>query len=326
MSLPRRLFLETIPLAGLAPYSALATRIDRKTGMPTRVLGRTGARVSVIGIGCGSRLLSYQDQDKGIEALQKAMDLGVNYIDTAFSYGGGKSETWVGQAIRGRRKGLWIATKMSERDGAKAMKIIEGSLRRLGVDHVDLIHVHALAGPEDLAKVEAPGGLLETLRKAREQKLTRFIGVTSHTDPVTLRTAIERHDFDCTQMALNAGLVGMRSGKGGMVIDRELKESFETIALPAALRKKMGVTAMKIFAADGLVGAAPPATLLQYGLSLPVATAVLGMPRLEYIAENVALAKAFKPLGREEMRELSERLSRQHKARLDHYFRDHADA
>lgn len=326
MSLTRRVFLETLPLGGLAAHTALANKIDRKTGMPTRVLGKTGARVSVVGMGCGSRLLSYKEQEKGVEALTKAMDLGVNYIDTAFGYGGGKSETWVGQAIQGRRKGLWIATKMGERDGAKAMKIIEESLRRLGVDQVDLIHVHALGDAEDLAKVEAPGGLLETLRKARDQKMTRFIGVTSHSDPVTLKTALERHDFDCTQMALNAALVGMRNGKGGMVINPEMKDSFERIALPVAMRKKMGVTAMKIFAADGLANAAEPSKLLHYALSLPVAATVLGMPKLEYISENIATAKAFKPLGNREMRDLSERLSKEHKARLDLYFRDHVDA
>lgn len=325
MSITRRGLLQTIPF-GASAVSSLYAGTDPKSGMPLRSFGKTGAKISVIGLGCGSRLLSYGTEEKAVEAIHKALSMGVNYLDSAFGYGNGKSETWVGQAIKGRRQGLWITTKMGERDGAKAMGIIEASLKRLGVEQVDLIHVHSLLGPEDLAKVEAKGGLLETLRKAKDQKLTRFIGVTSHTDPVTLKTALERHDFDCTQMALNAALVGMMNGKGGMVINPALTTSFEHVALPVALKKKMGVTAMKIFAQDGLLNAAPIDTLIRYSLSLPVASAVLGMPKLEHMDQNIPVARDFKPLGRKEMRELSGRLSKEHKARLDLFFRDHADA
>ncbi|MEZ5403317.1 MAG: aldo/keto reductase [Bryobacteraceae bacterium] len=325
MPITRRTFLEAIPF-GAAAQSAMGAKNDPKTGMPTRILGKTGARVSVAAMGCGSRLLSYKEEEKAVEALHKAMDLGVTYIDTAYGYGSGKSEGWVGKAIAGRRNGLWIATKINERDGAKAEKILEASMKRLGVDQVDLIHVHSLLGADDLAKVEAADGVLKVLYKLRDQKVTRFIGVTSHTDPTTLKTAIERHDFDCTQMALNAALVGMTNGKGGMVINREMKDSFEHIALPAALKKKMGVTAMKLFAQDGLVNAAPIDTLIRYALSLPVAAAVMGMPKLDHIDENIRLTKAFKPLKKSEMMDLSKRLSHDHKARLDRFFSDHVDA
>jgi predicted aldo/keto reductase-like oxidoreductase len=326
MRITRRNFIETLPLGGIAAHAALAAKSDPKTGMPTRILGKTGARVSAIGFGCGSRFLMYKEEDKAAEALTRALDLGINYLDSAYSYGNGRSETRVGQIIKGRRQGLWIATKMSERDGAKAMRIIEDSLKRLQLDRVDLIHVHSLGDAEDLAKVEGKGGLLETLYKCRDQKLTRFIGVTSHTDPVVLKTALERHDFDCTQMSLNAALVGMANGQGGMVINRDMKPSFEHVALPVALKKKMGVTAMKIFAQDGLVHAAPIEKLLHYSMSLPVACSVLGMPKLAYLEENVKLAKAFRPLGKPELKRMSEELSKQHKARLDRYFSNHVDA
>jgi hypothetical protein len=92
MPITRRTFLEAIPF-GAAAQAAMGAKTDPKTGMPTRVLGRTGARVSVVGMGCGSRLLSYGAEDKAVEALHKAMDLGVTYIDTAYGYGGGKSES-----------------------------------------------------------------------------------------------------------------------------------------------------------------------------------------------------------------------------------------
>jgi predicted aldo/keto reductase-like oxidoreductase len=294
--------------------------------MPTRVLGRTKARVSAIGLGCGSRLLSYNDHDKAVEAINKALDNGITYLDTAYSYGNGKSETFVGAAIQGRRKGLWITTKIQERNAEKAKPIIEGSLKRLGVDQVDLLHIHGLLTADDLAAIEAKGGILELLYKLRDEKVARFIGVTSHTDPETLKTALERHDFDCTQMALNGAHAGMMNGQGGMVINPKLATSFEKLAMPVALKKKMGVTAMKVFAQEKLVGGAPIETLMRYALTLPVASAILGMPKLEQIDENARIAKAFKRLSKPDMKDLSDKLVPQYKAQLDEFFRDHVDA
>ena len=149
MSLSRRRFLET---AAVSPM-ALGAAVDQKTGMPTRVLGKTGARVSAVAFGCGSRFLMYKDEDQALEALNKALDLGITYVDTAFSYGNGKSEERVGKVMKTRRKEVWLATKVQNRNEDEAMRIIEGSLRRLQTDHVDLLHIHALGDEE-----EAGGG------------------------------------------------------------------------------------------------------------------------------------------------------------------------
>jgi len=325
MDLTRRHFLESAAIAGLAAHQADGAEAGKASGMPTRILGKTGARVSIVAMGCGSRLLAYGDEEKGQEALHRALDLGISYLDSAYSYGNGKSEQWVGKVMQTRRKGVWLTTKVAARKGDEAMRIIEGSLKRLQTDQVDLIHIHSLLGPEDLAAVEAKDGVLQALYKVRDQKLTRFIGVTSHTDPATLKTALERHDFDCTQMALNAAMAGMSSGQGGMKPNRQRPNSFEEMALPVARKKKMGVTAMKIFAQEGLVGAASIDNLIRYSLTLPVAAAVLGMPKLEYLEQNVGIAKAFKPLSKSEKLDLAEKLSREHKARLDARFAVHAD-
>ncbi|HEV2688137.1 MAG TPA: aldo/keto reductase, partial [Bryobacteraceae bacterium] len=185
---------------------------------------------------------------------------------------------------------------------------------------------HSLTSEEDLAGIEAKGGVLEQVLKLRDQKMTRFIGITCHADPVALKTALERHDFDCTQMALNAGMVAMKNGRGGMVPNEAMKASFETLALPVAVRKKMGVIGMKVFAQDALIGQSAPEKLLRYTLSLPVATAVTGMPKLEHIEENVRIAKSFKPLSAAEMEQMSVALSMKNKASLDRFFRDHVDA
>jgi hypothetical protein len=127
-------------------------------------------------------------------------------------------------------------------------------------------------------------------------------------------------------MALNAAHAGMMNGQGGMVINPKLTTSFEHVAMPVALKKKIGVTAMKIFAQEKLVGAAPIESLIRYALTLPVAAAVLGMPKLEYIDQNISVAKAFKPFGKPEMNDLSGKLSKQYKAQLDNFFRNHVDA
>lgn len=282
-----------------------------------RTLGRTGVRVSILGFGCGSRFLMYKDPDKAAAALHRALELGINYVDTAASYGNGQSEEWVGRALQGRQ-GFFLVTKVSPRKADAAMRVIEASLKRLG-RHPDLIHIHALGNADDLAAIEAEDGVLKLLYKLRDQKVCRFIGVTCHADPAVLKTALERHDFDCTQMALNAARTGQGSPsifpKGG---------SFEELALPVALRKQMGVTAMKIFAQDKLAGAAPPEMLIRYSMSLPVAAAVIGMPKLEHLEANAALAHRFQPLTPAEMRQLSEKLAPQ-RAALEDYFRHHVD-
>src|SRR5262249_49173398 len=161
----------------------------------------------------------------------------ITYIDTSDDYGKEHlSEQRVGKALHGRRDSVFLATKLSSRDGNEAQRIVEASLKALQTDRVDLIHIHALTTADDLAKIEAKGGPLEQLIKLRDQKMTRFIGISSHADPMVLKTALERHDFDCTQMALNAGTVAMTGGQRGMVPNPSMKGSFETLALPVAVK------------------------------------------------------------------------------------------
>jgi predicted aldo/keto reductase-like oxidoreductase len=312
MSISRRGFL------GTAALGAVAAPLVSVTGMPMRTLGRTGAQVSILAFGGGSRFVGYSE-DQGIEVLNHALDLGITYIDTADSYGrDGESQTRIGKVLKARgRKGLWLASKIGPRKYDDFMRTLDVSLKRLQVDYVDLLHVHALMGPEDLAAVEAKDGAYSAAVKAKEQKMARFIGITCHAFPDVLKTALERHDFDCTQMALNAAMRGQV---------KEATSSFETTALPVALGKKMGVTAMKIFAQDALVGQAPPEKLIQYSMSLPVAATVIGMPKPEHVVRNVEAAKAFRPMGLEEMRRMSGELSAKNRAALDVYFRDHVDA
>ena len=325
MSISRRDFLGTTALAGIGATTITAE--PTATALPTRVLGRTGARVSILAFGAGSRFLMYKEEDKALEALQKALDLGITYIDTSDDYGKDHlSEQRVGKVIQGRRDKLFLASKLSNRDGAEARRIVEASLKALQVDHLDLLHIHALTTTDDLARIEAKGGVLEQVYKLRQEKIVRNIGVSSHAEPLVMKTALERHDFDCAQMALNAGMVAMQNGPHGMITNPGMKSSFETEALPVAIRKKMGVLAIKAYAQDALIGQSTLERMLYYTLSLPVTAAVIGMPKLEHIEENVRLTRAFKPLSASEMKQMVAELSGKNKLALDQFFRMHVDA
>lgn len=309
-----------------SPSARVAVSEPAATGpLPTRTLGKTGVKVTILAQGCGSRLLMYEEEEKGIEAIHLALDRGVRYFDTAQAYGEGKSETWVGKALKGRRDEVFLATKIRTRDHDEALRETERSLERLQTDHVDLLHCHNLWYEDDLAAVEK--GILKVLYRMRDQKIARFIGVTSHVDPKTLATALQRHDFDCTQMALNAALQG-RSTEGKN-LPPVPANSFERVALPVARKKNLGVLAMKVAAQGALVGdesgKASINPLLRYTLLLPVATAVVGMPELDFVRQNTDLARGFSPMPRNEMDDFSREMSEANKVALDAHFCDHED-
>jgi len=287
--LSRRKFLEklgqgTVAGVGYSLLSELAEAkpVDAKS-LPTRTLGRTGANVSILAFGCGSRFLMYEDEEKASAILNHAIDNGINYLDTAYSYGDGKSETRVGKVMATRRKDVWLATKIPDRTRDEFMRRLEGSLKRLQTDHVDLLHIHSLGNADDLAKIEAPNGAMKALLEAREQKMCRAIGMTSHTNGRVMATAIQHNDLDCVQMALNASQNGY----------------FEVAALPAARAKNLGIIAMKVTGQEYLLGVDSGKTdinsLLRYSLSLPVTTAVVGMPKQEMLDHNIEVARNFTP-------------------------------
>ena len=323
----RRNFLETVATG--AAVSGLAAA-DESGPIPTRVLGKTGAKVTIVALGCGNRLQRYGEEG-AIQAIHAALDQGIGYLDTAFGYGRGASESWIGQVMKTRRKQVFLATKIEPRGGDEATRILEESLKRLQTDQIDLIHVHGLTTADDLAQIEAKDGVLQALYKLRDQKVCRFVGITSHTDPVVLKTALERHDFDCTQMALNAAMQGFMTGTGGnMAPNPDLKTSFQKVALPVAVQKNLGIIGMKVMGQDNLLqpgpGKADPAMLFRYTLSLPVATVVLGMPTHDFIRQNAAWARAFQPLSGSQMKEFSQRTAEEHKASIDRIFANHVDA
>lgn len=330
IDLTRRHFLGgavAVATACQSPSEESVQMDSASSPLPTRPLGRTGANPSILAMGCGSRLAMYEEEDKAIEALNLALDLGVTYLDTAQSYGGGNSEKWVGKVMAERRDQVFLATKIIVRGYDAAMRATETSLDRLQTDQIDLVHIHSLKDEEDLAAIEA--GSLKALMELRDQRVCRFAGITSHTHPDVLATALERHDFDCTQMALNAAKQG-RSANAREPVDNAPDDSFEAIALPVAVRKNMGVLVMKATGQESLVGDGPGKSgigrLLQYTLSLPVTSAVVGMPTLDFIRENVEVVKSFEPMPPDEMERYSREMSDLNKHAMDMHFRCHVDA
>lgn len=173
------------------------------------------------------------------------------------------------------------------------MRLLERTLKNLQTDHLDLWQLHNIAKEEDLEKIFAADGAIKALEKARDQKLTRFLGITGHFDPGLLKTGIQRYPFDSILMALNAA-------------DKH-NFSFMAELLPMAVEKKMAIVGMKvvsrgrIFQADGIT---TMQQAMRYVLTLPVSTAIVGISKLSELDENVRIAAEFQPCTKEEMAKL----------------------
>ncbi|HEV8130507.1 MAG TPA: aldo/keto reductase [Acidobacteriota bacterium] len=314
----RRAFIEktTLTVASATAIPAILSETAGAAGqIPERALGRTGAKVSILAFGCGSRFLMYQDGEEALRVLNRVIDMGIHYLDTAMDYGKGLSETRVGNVMKARRKEVWLATKIpsNARTRDAALREVERSLKRLQTDHVDLLHLHSLSDEADLAKIEAADGAIHALYELRDQKVARFIGMTSHTDGKVMAQAIEHNDLDCVQMAMNPALAN----------------DFEKVALPAAKKKNLGVICMKVTAQEKLLGSGPGKAhvnaLIRYALSLPVTTAVIGMPKTEFIEQNVASVRAFEKMTPEQMENLRRQVAPA-RTSVEHFFLHHCDA
>jgi predicted aldo/keto reductase-like oxidoreductase len=264
--------------------------------MPMRALGKTGRNVCLFSLGGQALLEQPGNRDKAVEIINRAIDLGVNYIDSSADYGRGCSEEYIGEVMATRRKEVYLATKNNSRNYDGAMKELETSLTRLKTDHLDCWQMHNVRTQHDLDQIFAANGVLKALEKARDEKITQFVGITGHYDPFILKTAIERYPFDTILMAINAA-------------DRSLpgvgnQYSFIDNLLPTAVEKKMGIIAMKIPARGRMLRPDGVSTMHQamgYVLTHPVSTVIIGISRISELEENIRIAADFKPFKREEM-------------------------
>jgi aryl-alcohol dehydrogenase-like predicted oxidoreductase len=283
--------------------------------MPTRNLGRTGYRVGIFSLGGQAAVEQPDNEAVAVPIVEKALDIGVNYIDTSARYGGAErwSERYIGQVMKRRRSEAFLATKTHDRTRDGSLKLLEKSLQLLQTDHVDLWQIHNLSKKEEVEQIFAPDGAVQALVKAREQGMVRFIGVTGHADPEVLAEAIRRFPFDTVLMAVNAADAHHLS--------------FEKDLLPLAVEKEMGIIGMKIPARGRILSswtppppeqqrpgqvATRPGTItmkeaLRFVLSLPVSTVIVGCDSVAQVEENVQIARAFTPLSATQMAELAAR-------------------
>ena len=257
--------------------------------IPYRTLGRTGEKVSLIGLG-GYHIGKQEDEKESIRIIRSAIDNGINFMDNCWDYNGGKSEVVMGKALRdGYRGKVFLMTKFDGRTKESTARQIDESLQRLQTDHIDLMQFHENIRLEDPDRFFAAGGPLEALQEAKQAGKIRFIGFTGHKDPIVhlrmLEMAAEhKFHFDSCQMPLN-------------VLDAHFR-SFEKNVVPKLVEQGIAVLGMKPLAEgeiprNGLVSATE---CLHYALSLPTTVVINGCETMERLEQALEAARTFKPL------------------------------
>lgn len=288
----------------IAPAAAIAALGSESAGvwaqggppatgsLPKRVLGKTGREVTIYGLGGLYTVARHDRHEQAVEIINRAIDLGINYIDTSALYGNGASELNIGTVMRKRRKEVFLATKSHNYTYDGAMALFEQSLKRLQTDYVDLYQHHFLGKLGTLEQLRQKNSARTAFERLRDQGVVKYIGVTGHSARV-LAEALEDYPYDCALITLNAAQAVMD--------DPQDLERFFRIAQ----EKKVGVVAMKVVGRGALIkGNLDVRKLLSYVLSHPVATAIVGISELAHLEENVRLAQAFQPLSQEEMAQI----------------------
>ncbi len=291
----RREFLEfaaaSIVVAGLAEQSSGA----ETNGVPYRTLGRTGEKVSMVGIGgyhLGKPDVSPEDS---IRIVHKAIDEGINFLDNCWDYNGGESELRMGKALTGGyRNRAFLMTKIDGRDKSTAAKQISDSLKRLQTDHVDLLQFHEVIRETDPDRIFAAGGALEAVLEAKHAGKVRYIGFTGHKSPgihLKMLSTASAHGFtfDAVQMPLN-------------VMDHHFN-SFEAKVLPILVKRRIGVLGMKPMGDHYILQSktATPIECLHYPMNLPTSVVITGCDSLEILNQALKAARTFKPMSKDEI-------------------------
>jgi uncharacterized protein len=282
-------------VAWSAPIELSDTGPDR---IPKKLFGKTKEKVSIIGVG-GYTLGQSPTYEEAERIVHEAIDAGVTFFDNAWDYHRGKSEEWMGRALKGKRDKIFLMTKVCTHGRAKkvAMRQLEDSLKRLQTDHLDLWQVHEVIYYNDPELAYAKDGVLEALDEAKKQGKTRFVGFTGHKDPAIHLDMLSRgYAFDSVQMPLNCFDATYRS--------------FEKLVLPDLISRGIAALGMKSMGGGGeplLQGAVTPTEALAYAMSLPVAVTISGIDALSVLRQNLAVARGFTPLTGQQMQALRDR-------------------
>ena len=253
-----------------------------------RALGKTGVEVTILGLGGEGALRTHGNEKEASALINRALDLGITYCESARAYSG--SESYYGQALKERRTGIFLTSKSHARDKQGALAHLHETLRNMKTDHLDLWQVHDVRTEEDIAEIFGPGGAIEAFVEAKEKGKARYIGVTGHHDPKIIRQCIELFEFDTVLLPMNPAEPDYKS--------------FLTEVVPLANKKGMGIIGMKVYA-RGLVEQVPGYVsmepYLRFALSQPITNIVIGCDDIRQLEKNVAFARKFTPMSKAEM-------------------------
>ena len=269
--------------------------------MPMRTLGRTGVKVSLVGLGGWHLGFDFIDEELSVRIIRTAIDNGINFMDNCWDYNEGASEKRMGKALKdGYRERVFLMTKIDGRTKKDAAKQLDESLKRMQTDHIDLVQHHEILRFEDPHRIFAAEGANEALLEAREAGKISFIGFTGHKDPrihkYMLDVAMENgFQFDTVQMPLN-------------VMDAHYR-SFEKVVLPELVKQNIGVLAMKTLANGTILESKTVSAIecLQYAMNLPTSVVITGIDSMRVLDQAIEAARTFKPMSKDEVTALLSR-------------------
>jgi len=281
------------------------------SAMPTRLLGKTGYKVGVLSLGGQATLEIAGREEESEKIIHRAIDLGINYIDTAAAYGKGVSQLNFGRVMKTRRNEVWLSTKTHDRTYDGSMRLLEESLKNLQTDHLDTWQLHNIQKQEHMDQIFAADGAIKALEKAKAEGIVRTTGITGHFEPLVLLEAIKRYPFDLILLAVNAADVHYLSFKN-YLLPEALKQGIAIISMKVATRGRMlscWTPPPLEEQTDARLRTAKPGTIsikeaLTYNMSLPVSTSIIGVDSVAQIEENVKIASEFTPLSQAQMEEI----------------------
>jgi uncharacterized protein len=293
----RRRFIQAA--AATAVTSSLHQRLAHASdeAIARRVLGRTGEKVSIVGLG-GYHLGMQSDEKESIQIIRAGLDAGINFLDNCWDYNNGASEVRMGKALRdGYRSKAFLMTKIDGQTKKAAVQQLEECLKRLQTDHIDLLQFHEVIRDADPGRIFAEGGGVEAVLEARKQGKVRYIGFTGHKSPdihlKMLETAFAHgFTFDAVQMPLN-------------VMDAHYN-SFEQKVLPVLVKHNIGVLGMKPMG-DKLILNSNTATAvecLHYAMNLPTSVVITGCDSMQILQQAIDAARGFKPMSKDDVSKL----------------------
>jgi len=255
--------------------------------LPKRPLGKTGVEVTVLGLGGEGVLRTFGQEKEAVTLIQRALDLGITYFESARAYSG--SESYYGTALKERRRDIFLASKSHERTGDGALKHLETTVSMMKTDYLDLWMIHDVRTTRDLDVIFGPKGAGKAFETAKRNKLTRFIGISGHRNPTILSKALDLLPFDTVLMPVNPA--------------EPHYWSFLSEVLPKARSKGMGILGMKTLSRGVVVkifGVESVENFFRFAMTQPISAAVVGCETVEQLEMNVRIAQSFQPMPQKE--------------------------